>query len=88
MSFCQEFPDLLQFHREHYSKDCCDSVQYVQRIGDFCCAKFTEDDCWYRAQVVEIAETNDLQGQCFFFVVAYYSSAAMYQEVSIITTSG
>ncbi|KAM6184776.1 tudor domain-containing protein 1 [Rhynchocyon petersi] len=31
---------------------------YSPRIGDACCAKYTSDDCWYRAIVLETSDTT------------------------------
>ena len=27
-------------------------------MGDFCCAKFSEDDTWYRVQVIAVDESQ------------------------------
>ena len=34
-------------------------------IGGFCCAQFTEDECWYRAKVVDFKEEDELQGSSY-----------------------
>lgn len=47
-------------YRDHYCNN-YEEFTDVPKVGDFCCAQFSEDECWYRAKVVDVMEEDSLQ---------------------------
>ena len=68
--FCQltkmsnQLENLMNDIEEHYRPLGGNEGSYTQpRVGEACCAMFSEDDGWYRARVTEI--TGDTIGVCY-----------------------
>lgn len=54
----------MLIYREHYSGDNFDAdLQCIPIVGGFCCAQFSEDECWYRAKVVDYKVEEESLGE-------------------------
>lgn len=70
----QQLEDLMRGVAKHYSAIRGDEgIISSPAVGDPCCAKFSEDDCWYRAEVIDVS----LSGKVTVQFVDYGNSEAV-----------